>query len=171
MSGAVRPRWKPFLDEHARLRGPVGELREVGDLVGEAPSDEIRRRLAKLHGFLSHELLPHIVKEEQVLYRAIERVEGLRGAANTLRRDHAAIAGLVRELASVQDQIENEELGREAIRDLRRILYGMFTLITVHMGKDDEVCLPALDRALSGERIRMLVEELEFFGEAGEAAW
>lgn len=171
MTGAVQAAWKPFLDEHARLRGPIEGLRKVGDVVGEASTAEIRRRVAELHGFLSHELLPHIAKEEQVLYRAIERVEGLREAAHILRRDHAAIARLVRDLASLQERIEREAFGPEEFRDLRRILYGMFTLVTVHMGEDDEVCLPALDRALSDEQTRMLVGELELFEEAGQAAW
>lgn len=171
MTETSRSAWTHFLQEHERLRAWVERIRETADAVGAAPATEIRDRLTDLHGFLSHELLLHIAREERILYRALARVEGLREAAETLRRDHAAITELVRELAELQHRTDHGKLGRDEESELRRVLYGMYTLLTVHMGEEEDVCIPALDRALTDGQIRLLTQDLDLFEEAAQAAW
>lgn len=166
--GPLKRSWKSFLDEHDQVRHEAERLPAVADMVGEISSVSLKSKVDDVYGFLSHRLLPHISVEEGVLYPAIARAEGLREAGEIMRTDHVAIASFVRELASARDGL-GESLGREEANRLRRVLYGLDALVRLHMGKEEQICLPALEKVLPRGRVQALIEEMELF-EAAEAA-
>lgn len=51
--------------------------------------------------------------------------------------------------------------------DLKRVLYGLYTLVKVHFAKEEEVYLPLLDANLSVKEAREMFEAME--AAAGEA--
>jgi iron-sulfur cluster repair protein YtfE (RIC family) len=165
MSGS----WESFLEEHARLRGRVERLRVVADMVGEVSPARLKAEVEKVCGFLSHRLLPHISVEERVLYPAIARAEGLGQVAQIMRLDHAEAAGLARELGVLRDKLTGETTGDEEANELRRVLYGLDAILRPHMGKEEQICLPALEKVLPPGRVRALMEGMELFDLAEQA--
>jgi iron-sulfur cluster repair protein YtfE (RIC family) len=161
--------WELFLEEHRHLRTGVHRIRQVAASVGKGSGASLRSGLDEVYGFLSHQLLPHIAVEERILYPVIARTEGLQETATAMRRDHAQVAAFVRELAEVRDELARFELLPETAEDLRRLLYGLYAVLLLHMGDEEDVCLPALDRELTEERIRVLMEGLELFEMAEQA--
>lgn len=145
-------------------------VRRVADSVGEVNHAALRSEVATVHNFLAHELLPHIAVEERVLYPAIVRLGGVGEATETMRRDHTEIAELEREVASLRDRLDRATFGPRDPNELRRVLYGLYELLKIHMAKEEEVCLPLLDRALSEYQLRLVAEGMELFEVAEQAS-
>jgi iron-sulfur cluster repair protein YtfE (RIC family) len=162
--------WESFLRGHVRLRDGVERLRTVGDAVGKVDHAALRVEVDDIYGFLSHRLLPHIAVEARVLYPAIAGREGYGEAARILSRDHAEISELVRELAGLRDLLERARFGAGEATELRRVLYGLYELLGVHMANEEDVCLPMLDRALSDHQRQAVAEGIELFESAEQAA-
>ncbi|MGH2655571.1 MAG: hemerythrin domain-containing protein [Actinomycetota bacterium] len=162
--------WKSFLEEHASLRAGLERLRSVADGVGRADRAALRAEVESVYRFLSHRLLPHIAVEERVLYPAMARLDGFGAAARIMSRDHAEVADVARELADLRQKLERAAFGTAEATELRRVLYGLYELLKVHMANEEEVCLPALDQALSDGQVRALSEGIELFELAEQAA-
>ncbi len=162
--------WKSFLEEHGRLRAGLERLRSVADTVGRADAAGLRVEVESVYRFLSHRVLPHIAVEERVLNPAIARTDGYGAAARIMSRDHAEVADLARQLAALRPKLDRSEFGAADETELRRILYGLYELLTEHMANEEEVCLPALDRALSEGQVRAVAEGIELFESVEQAA-
>lgn len=85
--------------------------------------------------FLADHLIPHAEVEERVLYPAIGRVLGAAEATATMSRDHVEIGRLARELRELGKTADGLSEGRQAT--LRRVLYGLYTLVKVHFAKEE----------------------------------
>ena len=107
----------------------------------------LHRELVELHGLLAHGLLRHMDVEDRVLYPALARAEG-QMSVDLLAIDHRTIAGLEREVALAEAALSNGDLAPEDRRRLVRTLHGLEMLVDLHMTKEEEICLPALDRKL-----------------------
>jgi hemerythrin-like domain-containing protein len=169
-TGRTAGPWRAFLQEHALLRKKVEGLRRVADMVGDLNHAALRAAVASIHQFLAHELLVHIAVEERVLYPAIARVKDLGETAETMRRDHAEISELERRVTGLRDRLEQGTFGPEDPNELRRVLYGLYELLKIHMAKEEEICLPMLEKALSEDQLRMLDEGMELFEAAEQAS-
>jgi iron-sulfur cluster repair protein YtfE (RIC family) len=166
----VADQWASFREEHSQLRAGLDRLRSVGDGVGRLDDAALRNEVEGVYGFLSHRLLPHIAVEEGVLYPAIAQLAGYRAAARIMSRDHSEVADVIRELADMRLELERATFGAAEAIELRRMLYGLYQLLKTHMAKEEEICLPALDEALSEGQVRALAEEIELFDAAEQAA-
>lgn len=162
--------WKSFLEEHGRLRTGLERLRSVADTVGRVDVAALRVEVESVYQFLSHRVLPHIAVEERVLNPAIARTDGYGAAARIMSRDHAEVADLARQLAELRPKLDRSAFGAADETELRRILYGLHELLTVHMANEEEVCLPALERALSEGQVRAVAEGIELFESVEQAA-
>lgn len=162
--------WASFREEHWQLRAGLESLRTVGDGVGRLDVAVLRHEVEDVYRFLSHRLLAHIAVEEEVLYPAIARLNGYGTAARIMRRDHAEVSNAVRELYALRQELERETFGETEAAALRRVLYGLYQLLKVHMANEEETCLPALDRVLSEGQVRALAEGVELFDAAEQAA-
>lgn len=148
---------QPLRDEHAHLLSHVKALRAVADLVGEVPMEALRQEVDDAYRFLTEHLLPHAEAEERVLYPAVAEAMGAPEATRTMSRDHAEIGRLIQELGEIRAGLAEAELDPVRARALRRVLYGLYTLVMVHFAKEEEVYLPLLDRRLTPEQASELL--------------
>jgi iron-sulfur cluster repair protein YtfE (RIC family) len=144
--------------EHREFLAPrIDALRRVADSVGAAPVEQVRRGVEEAYAFLAYDLIPHAEWEEKVLYPAVGRALGFVGATATMSRDHEDIRDLAEELENVKDDVRGETLGEGLTCSLRRILYGLHTLVRVHFAKEEEIYLPILEEERSLSRAEPLL--------------
>jgi len=84
-----------------------------------------------------------------------------------MSRDHVEVETLTRELALLRGQVTAPEVGVKMANDLKRVLYGLYTLVKVHFAKEEEVYLPLLDANLTPDEAIEMFEAME--KAAGEA--
>lgn len=152
---------QPLRDEHEHLLPRIEDLRRLGDeCVDERPSDllpDVDRALAFLHD----ELLPHALAEDAVLYPAVAAAMGAPRATATMSRDHEEVAHLIGELARHRDELASA-VAPVAVREVRRLLYALHAVVSLHFAKEEEVYLPLLDDTLdeveAGELFRAIHE-------------
>ncbi|NKZ06853.1 hemerythrin domain-containing protein [Actinomadura latina] len=159
----TEPVTQPLRDEHKELMPHIEELRAAGDAVGNAQWKDLRAKTATAHTFLAGHLVPHAQAEDKVLYAEIDRLLGNVPVTATMRRDHVEVEKLTAELETLQGQLTKPP-NAQAQRDLRRVLYGSYTLVKLHFAKEEEVYLPILDKRLTAEQARELFERMEQVG-------
>jgi iron-sulfur cluster repair protein YtfE (RIC family) len=151
------PGMQPLKDEHERLLPHVELFRTLADYVGELSAGELTEGVAETHNFLTQHLLPHAAAEEAVLYPAVARVLASPTATATMTRDHAEIGRLAQELGELRER--GTFSGADATA-LRRVLYSLYALVSVHFAKEDEIYLPLLAEALTDAEADQLFSEL-----------
>lgn len=152
---------QPLRDEHQELFPRIAMLKTVADSIGTARDATIQREVREACRFLVQHLLPHARAEERVLYPAVGKFMGAPEATATMSCDHAAIRERTQALEDLLTHLEETGINREQERELRAILYGLFTLLTVHIAKEEEVYLPLLDARLTSREASRLLEEME----------
>ncbi len=152
---------QPLRDEHKELFPNVDRIRQVAELVGEAPVNEIRRGVEEVYDFLANHLKPHAEAEEAALYPVVQKVLGSPDATKTMSRDHVEVGRYIEELAVLQDNLTSKVLTTVQIKSLQRVLYGVYGLVKVHFAKEEEVYLPILDQRLTPESAREMFEAME----------
>ncbi len=161
---------QPLHDEHAELLPRIDELPLLADLADEVTPEELGERFAAVSTFLRDQLLVHARAEEAALYPMVERVMAAPGATATMSRDHVEIGRLIGELAEIPLGARHEPAGADALRQLRRLLYGLYAVVTLHFAKEEEIYLPLLDEHLTAEAAAGLFEAMEAAVRAAPAA-
>ncbi len=152
---------QPLRDEHKELFPHVDRIRQVAELIGEAPIAEIRRGVEEVYDFLANHLKPHAEAEEAALYPVVQKVLGSPDATKTMSRDHVEVGIYIHELASLRNGLTNEVLMTVQIKSLQRVLYGVYGLVKVHFAKEEEIYLPILDQRLTPESAQEMFEAME----------
>ena len=152
---------QPLREEHKELFPSVDRIRQVADIIGEAPISEIREGVEEVYDFLANHLKPHAEAEDAALYPVVQKVLGSPDATKTMSRDHVEVGRYVEELASLKENLSDVVLTSEQTRSLRRVLYGVYALVRVHFAKEEEVYLPILDQRLTPESAREMFEAME----------
>ena len=144
-------------DEHRRQVARIEHLRTVADSIGVTPTTSLREAVGHMYLFLLHQVLPHAQAEEQVLYPTIGQLLGVSEATETMSRDHLEILRLIEELEAQWLHLFYAPLTTLDEQALRRVLYGLYAIITLHLAKEEEVYLPLLEARLSAEEGERLV--------------
>ncbi|HEY1354418.1 MAG TPA: hemerythrin domain-containing protein [Ktedonobacteraceae bacterium] len=152
---------QPLRDEHQELLPRIAMLRTVADSIGSASGAALQREVREAWRFLVQHLLPHAQAEERVLYPAVGKLLGAPEATATMSCDHTAIRQRTQDLEDLLAHLEATGPDQEQERALRLLLYGLFTLLTVHMAKEEEIYLPLLDARLTSREASRLQEEME----------
>ncbi len=152
---------QPLRDEHKELFPYVDRIRQVAELIGEAPIAEIRRGVEEVYDFLANHLKPHAEAEEAALYPVVQKVLGSPDATKTMSRDHVEVGFYIEELASLRNDLTGEALTTTQIKSLRRVLFGVYGLVKVHFAKEEEVYLPILDQRLTPESAQEMFGAME----------
>lgn len=152
---------QPLREEHRELLPRIKQLRVAADLVGEAPIEETQRAIDEAYGFLVSHLIPHAQAEDAALYPVVGRVMGAPEATATMRRDHVEVGRLTADLGASRARLAAGIADETVLRDLRRALYGLHALVTVHFAKEEEVYLPLLDARLAPEEATTLFRDME----------
>lgn len=75
--------------------------------------------------------------------------------------DHAEVGRLTEELRQLREQLADQAPSVEQARELRRVLYGLYTLVKVHFAKEEDVYLPLLDSHLTADEARAMFDAME----------
>ncbi len=98
--------------------------------------------------FLTDHLIPHAKAEDAALYPVVQKVMGAPQATATMSRDHQEVGRLTAELQDLRTRLAVGDT--EAVTaGLRRVLFGLYTLVKVHFAKEEEVYLPLLGQRLA----------------------
>lgn len=148
-------------DEHRELLPHLEGLQAVADSIGVASTASLRRGIDDAYAFLTQHLIPHAQAEEQALYPIVGRVMGASEATKTMSHDHVAVGRLTEELGGLRGLLDSEPLSEGNANALRRVLYGLYTLVKVHFAKEEEVYLPLLDARLTPDEGRQMFAAME----------
>jgi iron-sulfur cluster repair protein YtfE (RIC family) len=152
---------QPFRDEQRELISRIETLRTVADSIGSAPLEAVREGTREACTFLMHHLIPHAQAEEQVLYPTIGRLLRAPEAPATMSRDHLEVIRLTEELEELRLRLFYTPLSESDEKALRRVLYGLYAIIKVHLAKEEEIYLPILEARLPPEEAHRMFEAME----------
>ena len=159
---------QPLRDEHAELLPHIERLRSLADRVGEIPPGTLRRDIDLVYDFLAHHLIPHAQTEESVLYPAVGKILGTPQATATMSRDHVEVSRLTEQLRRLCGKVSEATFTADQITDLRRLLYGLYTLVTLHFAKEEELYLPLLETHLTEAEAHQLLHKMADVGRRGQ---
>lgn len=161
---------QPLRDEHKELLPHIELLRTIADAIGEASIVSLRRSVDEAYAFLTQHLLPHAQAEERVLYPVVGRLMGALEATATMSRDHIEIGRLTEELGSLRSHLVGTSMSASQEQALRRVLYGLSAVVTVHFAKEEEIYLPLLDASLTANEAAQLFGAMERAARGGQRA-
>ncbi len=157
---------QPLRDEHKELLPQVEILKAAADQVSEVLSERAWQDLGEAYEFLAYHLIPHAYAEDQALYPVVQKVMGASQATATMSRDHVEVGRLTEELKT-RLPLGPGRLSESQVSGLRRVLYGLYTLLKLHFAKEEEIYLPLLDARLTPAEASQMFEAME--AAAGEA--
>ena len=138
----------PLRAEHRDLLPHVEKLRAAAEAVGTAPPERVVALVDDCLVFLTDHLIPHAQAEDAALYPVVQKVMGAPQATATMSRDHQEVGRLTAELRDLRARLAAGDADATLAADLRRVLYGLYTLVRVHFAKEEEVYLPVLEERL-----------------------
>lgn len=161
---------QPLRDEHGELLPRIETLCAAAEAAGTIPSSALVARVDEAYDFLAHHLIPHAQAEDRALYPVVARAMGAPQATATMSRDHVEVGRLTDELAKLRASLAAGRAGEVEMRDLRRVLYGLYALVRLHFAKEEEVYLPILDAKLDAKQAAEMFEAMEAAAEQAKAA-
>ena len=87
--------------------------------------------------------------DEAVLYPAVGKALGIPQATTPMSRDHVEVSRLPEKLRILRSRIFQPDFDRVTATELRRLLYGLYSVVKLHFAKEKEIYLPILDNHLS----------------------
>jgi len=152
---------QPLRDEHKELYPHIESLKQAGMVVHGVLNQTSLEKIDEAYSFLATHLLPHAHAEEAALYPVVQKVMGSPHATATMSRDHVEVERLTQELAELRGTLQEGEIGVVKANELKRLLYGLYTLVKVHFAKEEEVYLPLLDANLTSEEAQEMFSAME----------
>lgn len=157
----MAPLTQPLKEEHKELLPHIEALRLAGLAVHGTLSQASLELIDESYAFLATHLLPHARAEEAALYPVVQKEMGAPLATATMSRDHVEIESMTRELGELRKQISANDIGAKQANELKRLLYGLYTLVKVHFVKEEEVYLPLLDSKLTPDEAAEMFVKME----------
>jgi iron-sulfur cluster repair protein YtfE (RIC family) len=78
-----------------------------------------------------------------------------------MSRDHLEVIRLTEELEALRLHLFYAPLSESDEQALRRVLYGLYAIVKLHLAKEEEIYLPILEAHLSASEVAHLVEAME----------
>jgi Hemerythrin HHE cation binding domain len=139
--------------EHEQLAPDIDAIREAADLIGDATTPRILEAIDGVLDFLRHRLIPMAIAKGRTLSPVLRQTEGGLERALQLQKCHVEISTLTDRLSVRRAAIaEDSELTRDQTLELRRLLYGIYTLICAHL-KEEEDAYGTLEPAAVAETL------------------
>ncbi len=124
---------------HRTLRATVNELASLASRLGDLPPAESRAQLLRLCDALEQALLPHERHEQATAYPVLGAMLPGEDPTGPLIRTHHEIFRLTRLLRRLVAQLPPDGPHAEDVRDLRRALYGLHAVLSMHFAQEDEL--------------------------------
>jgi len=137
-----------FRAQHVELLPKVQRIRQVADRLEMLPPQVAREELKEVQRFLAEELLPHESAEDAAVYPVVARLIGGEDPTAIMTRAHQEIAHLTRLFGRLVEDLPPEGPGPEDLRDLRRTLYGLWAILSLHFAQEEESYLSLIERHL-----------------------
>jgi heavy metal translocating P-type ATPase len=141
-----------FRDEHEKLMPEVRHIRYVTDRLDTMPPETARSELREIHTFLAERLLPHEKAEDAVVYPLVADIIGGEDPTATMSRAHIEISHLIKVFGRVLDEMPEKGPGPEDIREIRRILYGLYAILTLHFAQEEESYLALIEERMKSDK-------------------
>ncbi|MCU4184104.1 heavy metal translocating P-type ATPase [Acidiferrimicrobium sp. IK] len=133
-----------FAGEHRNLFPELDRLARAADGIGTLPTADALALAADARRWLDDELLPHEEAEDALLYPMLARVLGGTDRTATMSRSHVEIDRLTRRLGQILDTLSAPPANAE-LAEVRRLLYGLHAVLTLHFAQEDENYLSLAD--------------------------
>ncbi|MBW4053353.1 MAG: heavy metal translocating P-type ATPase [Proteobacteria bacterium] len=124
---------------HRALRPKVGELVALAVHLDALQPGEARQRLEQVHRMLESELLPHEDEEQRTAYPLIEKLLAGENPTGPLVQTHYEIRRLSRLYGRLVKQLPPSGPTTEDLPDIRRLLYGLHAILSLHFAQEDEL--------------------------------
>ena len=151
----------PLRLDHVRFASRVDAIRAAADRVTDSPDADVPAAVRDVLAWLRGELAAHARAEEAVLYPAVAEALGSRDATRTMVEDHRRLQALTEELTTLAAALDRGPVSLGELTGLRRVLYGLHALVSIHLLKEEEIYLPILDAALTGDEVAELHAEMK----------
>ena len=66
----------------------------------------------------------------------VERILGVLHATGTISRDHVEVGKLTKEMRTLIEQLGTAPHNDWVLKELRRVLYGLYAIVKVHFAKE-----------------------------------
>jgi hypothetical protein len=124
---------------HRSLKPHIGELAALAARLDSLPPHEARAQLEQVREMLERELLPHEREEQHTAFPVLGRMLADEDPTGPLIQTHHEIQRLARLFGRLVAQLPAEGPGPEDLRDLRRTLYGLNAILTLHFAQEEEL--------------------------------
>ena len=124
---------------HRSLRPFVGELAALAARLETLTPVDARADLERARAMLEKELLPHEREEQQTAYPLLGKMLKDEDPTGPLIQTHHEIHRLTRLFGRLVAQLPPEGPRPEDMRDLRRALYGLHAILTLHFAQEEEL--------------------------------
>ncbi|MFT3924144.1 MAG: heavy metal translocating P-type ATPase [Myxococcales bacterium] len=124
---------------HRSLSPHVADIASLATRLDTLRPQEALQQLASLRDLLERELLPHERDEQQTAYPVIRKILGHEDPTGPLIQTHQEIRRLARLFGRLVAQLPPEGPGAADLRDVRRLLYGLHAILTLHFAQEDEL--------------------------------
>lgn len=137
-----QPLVQQLRSEHTVIARGLADIRLVADALPELPQVQ-QQRLVRVAVALFRRFEQHALHEESDIYPDVSRLLGDRRLTTAMTYDHRALKAAASELAAI-DPLDSPRL--------QALLYGLHTLLTAHMQKEEDIIfpmfeLPTIDKA------------------------
>lgn len=124
---------------HRALRPHIGELASLAARLESLPGTEARIRLERARDMLEKELLTHEREEQETAYPVIAGMLKGEDPTGPLIQTHHEIHRLIRLYGRLVAQLPPDGPRAEDLRDLRRVLYGLNAVLSLHFAQEEEL--------------------------------
>jgi len=147
-------------EHHAHILVMTNRFREIADKLlvnhGRGAVEDLQR----VRAFLQGTLLPHVGAAEATIYPELERMFQNRHSMTPMRREHDELRRLISAYSAIVEQTSGESLPRDRALALRRLLFGMYALIKVHLAEEEEY-LRIVEHGVSEDSAAILAAAME----------
>jgi hypothetical protein len=138
----MEPGPETLREQHREFVSSTESIRQVADSIGEVSIDVLRDRICDVYQSLVRRLIPHAMAEDQApLAQVTGHVGEASQVADPLTREHLEISQLIGELDALRWELAYPLITSLQEQALRRVLYGLYALMRVHVvGEERCVC-------------------------------
>jgi heavy metal translocating P-type ATPase len=124
---------------HSGLHGEIERLRQTADRLDEMSPPAALSEVRAINAFLVGPLLDHERFEDQTIYPSVASASGDDDATAPLSRTHREIFHLISLFSRQVDGLAASGPDDGDQRDLRRVLYSLHAILSLHMAQEEEL--------------------------------
>lgn len=151
----MKARPETLREQHRDFALNTEAIRQVADSVGEIPLCELSERVCEIYELLVRRLAPHAMAEDRSpLAQVTGRINRGSTSSGPVTRAHLEMARLMNELDALRGELAYPLITSMQEQALRRVLYGLYALLCVHLvgGEERCVCEPGVGAAAGEAR-------------------